>query len=123
MVRNKGNSNMEAVRVKSVNRREFLYYLFVTCILMLGTLFIWYVSRSMSYTIPILSKTIALDVEKIPTLGAAVYFPDNHFFLARTDNDALIALDRYVPTLGCAVKWISTNHRFEEPCRGFKFEL
>lgn len=44
-------------------------------------------------------------------------------FLVRTDNDALIALDRYVPTLGCVVKWIPSNHRFEEPCRGFKFEL
>jgi hypothetical protein len=114
---------MEAVRVKPVNRREFLYYVFAACILLLGTLFIWFLSRSMSYTIPILSKTVALDVEKIPTLGSTVYFPDNHFFLARTDNDALIALDMYVPTLGCVVKWIPYNHRFEEPCRGFKFEL
>lgn len=65
---------MEAVRVKNVNRREFLYYIFGACILLLGTLFIWYISRSMSYSVPILSKIIALDVEKIPTLGQPFIF-------------------------------------------------
>jgi hypothetical protein len=114
---------MEAVPIQPANRRESLYYLWTASILLiiglLVALLFWFMRQPL--TIP--SKIVPIELAKIPPSGSITRFPTYGFFLAHTDGDALIAVEGVEPRFGCFVKWIVTNHRFEEPCHGYKFEL
>ena len=114
---------MEAAQLQPTNRRESLYYLWTASIILiiglLLALLFWFMRQPL--TIP--SKIVPIELAKIPSQGLITRFPLYGFFLAHTDDDALIALEGVEPRFGCFVKWIAVNHRFEEPCHGYKFEL
>jgi hypothetical protein len=112
-----------AAQLQPANRRESLYYLWTASILLitvlLAALLFWFMRQPL--TIP--SKIVPIELAKIPPSGSLMAFPTYRFWLAHTDDDALIALAGYEPKFGCLVKWVATNHRFEDPCYGYKAKL
>jgi hypothetical protein len=113
-----------AAQLQPANRRESLYYLWlasvILIVLLLSGLFVWFTLQPVKQSIP--SKIIAIDLDEIPLPGSPAAIA-GRFWLAHTDDDALIALAGYEPKFGCLVKWVATNHRFEDPCYGYKSAL
>lgn len=114
---------MEVAQIQLANRRESLYYLWTASIILILGLLIGLLVWSMRQPLTLPSKIIPIELAKIPPMGSMVSFPTYRFWLVHTDDDALIALEGVEPRFGCFVKWIAINHRFEEPCYGYKFEL
>ncbi len=66
---------------------------------------------------------ITIDAKSLPQPnGDPVFFREHRFVLTNTDN-GLLALIYVVPNHWCLVNWSHSNHRFEDPCYGAKFQL
>ncbi len=109
---------------KGISRREFLYYIWgASMALLLGEstgAIIWFALprfRAGEY-----GGVFTIDPATLPPVGAApVGFPAGKFWLSNQQR-GFFALSMICTHLGCLFKWVETNHRFECPCHGSKFE-
>jgi cytochrome b6-f complex iron-sulfur subunit len=120
-----------AVDVSAPTRREFLYYIWGASIaLLLGEAtagIIWFaLPRFKAGQFGGVFTYLAKD---IPEPNAApLNIPSGRFWLAnpvKTDvtMEGFVALYGVCTHLGCLPKWVDTNHRFECPCHGSKYQL
>ena len=120
-----------AVDVSAPTRREFLYYIWGASIaLLLGEAtagIIWFaLPRFKAGQFGGVFTYLAKD---IPEQNAApLNIPSGRFWLAnpvKTDvtMEGFVALYGVCTHLGCLPKWVDTNHRFECPCHGSKYQL
>jgi cytochrome b6-f complex iron-sulfur subunit len=114
------------VEVSAPSRREFLYYIWAaSMILCMGEAaagLIW-------FTLPRFKEgefggIFQLDPAEIPPAGIAPFtVPEGRFHVSHLEDDTLVILYQVCTHLGCLPKWVETNHRFECPCHGSKYEL
>src|SRR6185369_12131468 len=120
-----------AVDVSAPTRREFLYYIWGASIaLITGEVtagIIWFaLPRFKAGQFGGVFTYLAKD---IPEQNAApLNIPSGRFWLAnpiKTDvtMEGFVALYGVCTHLGCLPKWVDTNHRFECPCHGSKYQL
>jgi len=120
-----------AVDVSAPTRREFLYYIWGASIaLITGEVtagIIWFaLPRFKAGQFGGVFTYLAKD---IPVHNAAPKnIPSGRFWLAnpvQTDvtMEGFVALYGVCTHLGCLPKWVDTNHRFECPCHGSKYQL
>lgn len=109
--------------IGSVNRRELLYYVFFTVIVLFAFLLlalgIWYVRG------PDRGRRVRLDLAEYPPadIPYKIIREEVTFWLVHTD-EALLALDPHTPDWRrCEYDWESPNSRFVDPCHGSKFAL
>jgi cytochrome b6-f complex iron-sulfur subunit len=120
-----------AVDVSAPTRREFLYYIWGASIALLTgeatAGIIWFaLPRFKAGQFGGVFTYLAKD---IPEPNAApLNIPSGRFWLAnpiQTDKtlEGFVALYGVCTHLGCLPKWVDTNHRFECPCHGSKYQL
>jgi len=120
-----------AVDVSAPTRREFLYYIWGASIALLTgeatAGIIWFaLPRFKAGQFGGVFTYLAKD---IPEPNAApLNIPSGRFWLANPINDGVdqegfVALYGVCTHLGCLPKWVDTNHRFECPCHGSKYQL
>jgi cytochrome b6-f complex iron-sulfur subunit len=120
-----------AVDVSAPTRREFLYYIWGASIaLITGEVtagIIWFaLPRFKAGQFGGVFTYLAKD---IPEPNAApLNIPSGRFWLSnpiKTDKtmEGFVALYGVCTHLGCLPKWVDTNHRFECPCHGSKYQL
>ena len=112
--------------VSAPSRREFLFYLWgASMALLLGEAtagFIWFIF--LRFRAGEFGGIFQLDSAKVPAAGTAPFtVPEGRFHVSHTEDDALVVLYQVCTHLGCIPKWVDTNHRFECPCHGSKYEL
>lgn len=118
-----------AVREVEVNipsRHEFLYYIWgASMVLFLGEAaagLIWFMLPR--FKEGEFGGIFTFNPAEIPVAGTApVSVPAGRFHVSHTQEDGLVILYAVCRHLGCLPKWVETNHRFECPCHGSKFEL
>ncbi len=109
---------------KGISRREFLYYIWGASIALLtaesvGTI-IWF--SLPRFRAGEFGGVFTIDPATLPPVGSSpAGNPAGKYWLANTQN-GLLALSMVCTHLGCLFKWVETNHRFECPCHGSKFE-
>jgi len=116
----------ESVAVSAPSRREFLYYIWGASIaLLLGEAsagIIW-------FALPRFKEgefggIFRFDPAQLPPPDSApLHFPAGRFWISHTREDGFLALYGVCTHLGCLPQWVSTNHRFECPCHGSKYQL
>lgn len=108
------------------NRREFLYYIWGASMAMLlggsGAALIWFaLPRFKEGTF---GGVFNLTGDRVPQAdGAPTSVPEGRFWVSHTADDKLVVLYGVCTHLGCLPKWSASNHRFECPCHGSKYEL
>lgn len=113
------------VQVSAPSRREFLYYIWGASIALLlgeaGAGLIWFaLPRFREGTF---GGIFNFPVDKIPLENAApAQVPEGRFWVSKP-TEGLVVLFGVCTHLGCLPKWSVTNHRFECPCHGSKYEL
>lgn len=113
------------VQVSAPSRREFLYYIWGASIALLlgeaGAGLIWFaLPRFREGTF---GGIFNFPIDKIPALNAApTQVPEGRFWVSQP-SEGLVVLFGVCTHLGCLPKWSITNHRFECPCHGSKYEL
>lgn len=121
----------QVIDVSAPTRREFLYYIWGASIaLILGEAtagLIWFaLPRFKAGQFGGIFTYLAKD---IPEPNAApLNIPSGRFWLANpvddgVDQEGFVALYGVCTHLGCLPKWVDTNHRFECPCHGSKYQL
>ncbi|MDX2161887.1 MAG: ubiquinol-cytochrome c reductase iron-sulfur subunit [bacterium] len=114
------------VEVAAPNRREFLYYIWGASIAMLlggsGAALIWFaLPRFAEGTF---GGVFNIAPDRIPQPDAPpTQVPEGRFWISNTPDSAVVVLYGVCTHLGCLPKWSQSNHRFECPCHGSKFEL
>lgn len=114
------------LEVLAPTRREFLYYIWGASMAMLlggsGAALIWFaLPRFKEGTF---GGVFNLTAARVPQPnGAPTSVPEGRFWVSHTANNELIVLYGVCTHLGCLPKWSLSNHRFECPCHGSKFEL
>ena len=110
--------------LKPVSRREFLNYVWYASMALLiaetGIGIAWYLSASRD--IPRKETLIRLNPDSVPKLDTAPIRHDKRIWLSNT-SQGFFAFHDYCTHLGCGLKWVSTNNRFECPCHGAKFNV
>src|SRR5262245_18328327 len=111
-------------QTKGVSRREFLYYIWGASIALLTAestgAIIWF--SLPRFRAGEFGGIFNLDPATLPPTGASpVGFPSGKFWLSN-QKDGFRALSMVCTHLGCLFKWVETNHRFECPCHGSKFQ-
>ncbi len=114
------------LEVNAPSRREFLYYIWgASMVLFLGEAtagLIWFMLPRFKQGE--FGGIFTFNPAEVPVAGTApASVPVGRFHVSRTDDDGLIVLYSVCTHLGCLPKWVETNHRFECPCHGSKFEL
>jgi cytochrome b6-f complex iron-sulfur subunit len=114
------------VEVNIPSRREFLYYIWgASMVLFLGEAaagLIWFMLPR--FKEGEFGGIFTFNPAEVPVAGTApASVPVGRFHVSRTEDDGLIVLYSVCTHLGCLPKWVETNHRFECPCHGSKFEL
>lgn len=114
------------LEVNAPSRREFLYYIWgASMVLFLGEAtagLIWFMLPR--FKEGEFGGIFTFNPAEVPVAGTApASVPVGRFHVSRTDDDGLIVLYSVCTHLGCLPKWVETNHRFECPCHGSKFEL
>jgi cytochrome b6-f complex iron-sulfur subunit len=117
-----------AVQADVPSRREFLYYIWgASMALILGEAsagLIWFALPR--FKAGEFGGTFGNDklLEKIPGEGAApINIPEGRFWLSNVPGEGFVALYGVCTHLGCLPKWVDTNHRFECPCHGSKYQI
>lgn len=120
-----------AVDVSAPTRREFLYYIWgASMALILGEAtagFIWFALPR--FKAGQFGGVFTYEAKDIPEQDAApLNIPSGRFWLSNPTNDGVnkegfVALYGVCTHLGCLPKWVDTNHRFECPCHGSKYQL
>jgi len=120
-----------AVDVSAPTRREFLYYIWGASIaLLLGEAtagLIWFALPR--FKAGQFCGVFTYEAKDIPEPGKApINIPSGRFWLSNPTSDGVnqegfIALYGVCTHLGCLPKWVDTNHRFECPCHGSKYQL
>lgn len=119
----KSDAGLEAL---APTRREFLYYIWGASIAMLlggsGAALVWFaLPRFKEGTF---GGVFNLTGDRVPQPDAApTQVPEGRFWVSHTADDALVVLFGVCTHLGCLPKWSPSNHRFECPCHGSKFQL
>jgi cytochrome b6-f complex iron-sulfur subunit len=114
------------VQVSVPSRREFLYYIWGASMVMLlgeaGAGLIWFVFPR--FKEGEFGGVFKVNPADVPVADSGPYsVPEGRFHVSHTVNDGLVILYGVCTHLGCLPKWNPTNHRFECPCHGSKFEL
>lgn len=112
--------------VTGPSRREFLYYIWsASIVLLLGEAtagLIWFMLPR--FREGEFGGTFMFDPAEVPKAGAAPFsVPAGRLHVSHTEEDGLVVLYGVCTHLGCLPKWVETNHRFECPCHGSKFQL
>lgn len=115
-----------AVDVSAPTRREFLYYIWGASIaLFMGEAvagFVWFALPR--FKAGQFGGVFTYGAKDIPEVGAApLNIPSGRFWLSNPADEGFVALYGVCTHLGCLPKWVDTNHRFECPCHGSKYEL
>jgi cytochrome b6-f complex iron-sulfur subunit len=115
-----------AVDVSLPSRREFLFYIWgASIVLLLGEStvgLVWFMlPRFKEGTFGGIFK---FDPARLPAIPdtAPVSEPAGRFHVSYV-NEGLVVLFGVCTHLGCLPKWVDTNHRFECPCHGSKYNL
>ncbi len=106
-----------------LSRREFMYVALggSTALFGMGACGVtaWALQPRLRYGVDLFQ----IDLSKIPVPEAdPLLIVDKHFWVINK-NDGLRALSCTCPHLGCFLKWVPVNHRFECPCHGRKHTL
>lgn len=113
------------VQVSVPSRREFLYYIWGASIaLLLGETtagIIWFaLPRFREGTF---GGVFSFPPDRIPEADRApVNVAEGRFWVSHP-NEGLVVLFGVCTHLGCLPKWSETNHRFECPCHGSKYQI
>ena len=113
------------VQVSAPSRREFLYYIWGASIaLLLGEAtagLVWFaLPRFKEGTF---GGVFSFAPDKVPAADSApVNVAEGRFWVSQP-NAGLVVLYGVCTHLGCLPKWSETNHRFECPCHGSKYQL
>lgn len=113
------------ITVSAPSRREFLFYIWgASMALLLGEAtagLIWFAFPR--FREGEFGGTFKFGPDAIPEIQAAPFTdPVGRFHITHVENGVL-ALYQVCTHLGCLPKWVATNHRFECPCHGSKYEL
>ncbi len=120
-----------AVDVSAPTRREFLYYIWGASIaLVTGEA----VAGIVWFSLPRFKAgqfggVFTYEAKDVPEAGAApLNIPSGRFWLSNptadgSNTEGFVALYGVCTHLGCLPKWVDTNHRFECPCHGSKYQL
>lgn len=113
------------VSVSAPSRREFLFYIWgASMALLLGEAtagLIWFAFPR--FKEGEFGGTFKFGPEIIPDIEAEPFTdPVGRFHVVHVDT-GVVALYQVCTHLGCLPKWVPTNHRFECPCHGSKFQL
>src|SRR5258708_14906185 len=115
-VRSQTMANSET---QQVSRREFLNYICGASIALLlaesGGAATWLALTHEHSTYGDDTDLIRVDAHDIPAVGANPIAIDGKSALINTER-GLLALIPICTHLGCSVKWVPFNHRFECPC-------
>jgi cytochrome b6-f complex iron-sulfur subunit len=107
---------------KPVSRREFLYYIWAASAGLLtveaGVGLAWFLSASRD--IPVKETLLHLSPAEIPEIGSSPIRHEKKVWFSNTPQ-GFFAFRDLCPHLGCYVRWVKTNNRFECPCHGAKF--
>lgn len=120
----KGKTTAE-VQVSAPSRREFLYYIWGASIALLlgeaGAGLVWFaLPRFKEGTF---GGVFTFAPDKIPAQDKApLNVAEGRFWVSHPDA-GVIVLYGVCTHLGCLPKWSETNHRFECPCHGSKYQL
>jgi Rieske Fe-S protein len=73
-------------------------------------------------------ETILSSSNHVPAVGSYVWVRPavglhKSFYITHTEADSVVVLSPYCTHLGCQVKWVELNHRFECPCHYQTYEL
>lgn len=114
------------VQVSVPSRREFLYYIWGASMVMLlgeaGAGLIWFIFPR--FKEGEFGGVFKVNPGDIPVADTEPYsVPEGRFHVSHTAADGLVILYGVCTHLGCLPKWTPTNHRFECPCHGSKFQL
>jgi cytochrome b6-f complex iron-sulfur subunit len=112
-------------QVNAPSRREFLYYIWGASIALLlgeaGAGLIWFaLPRFKEGTF---GGIFNFPPEQVPEVEKAPYNQADGRFWVSNPSDGFIVLYGVCPHLGCLPKWSDSNHRFECPCHGSKYQL
>ncbi len=113
------------VQVSAPSRREFLYYIWgASMVMLLGQVtagIIWFAFPR--FKEGEFGGVFQFNPEDLPEQNVGPFtVASGRFHISNVDK-GLLALYMVCTHLGCIPKWIDTNHRFECPCHGSKFEL
>lgn len=114
------------VQVSAPSRREFLYYIWgASMVMLLGettAVLIWFIFPR--FKEGEFGGIFRFDPANLPAPDSAPYsVPEGRFHVSMTEDNALVTLYGVCTHLGCLPKWVPTNHRFECPCHGSKYQL
>lgn len=118
-------TSMSQINVAAPSRREFLYYIWAASMMLLvgeaTAGLIWFaMPRFKEGTF---GSTFTISLEQVPPVNSSpINNTAGRFWIAQPE-DGLVMLYVVCTHLGCLYKWVPTNHRFECPCHGSKFEL
>lgn len=113
------------VQVSVPSRREFLYYIWGASIALLlgeaGAGIIWFaLPRFKEGTF---GGIFTFPPDRVPEADRApVNVAEGRFWVSHP-NSGLVVLYGVCTHLGCLPKWSETNHRFECPCHGSKYQI
>jgi cytochrome b6-f complex iron-sulfur subunit len=120
------NPELKIAAVSAPSRREFLHYIWAASMaLFLGEAtagLLWFVYPR--FTEGQFGGIFNFDPNIIPDIDSdPVSIPEGRFHVVHLQGDALQVLYQVCTHLGCIPKWTASNHRFECPCHGSKYEL
>jgi cytochrome b6-f complex iron-sulfur subunit len=113
------------VQVSAPSRREFLYYIWGASLALLlgeaGAGIIWFaLPRFKEGTF---GGVFNFPIDKIPAQDTApANVAEGRFWVSHPET-GIVVLYGVCPHLGCLPKWSDSNHRFECPCHGSKYEI
>jgi cytochrome b6-f complex iron-sulfur subunit len=107
---------------KQFSRREFLYYIWAASAALLlaesGVGLAWYMSAKDK---PRSETLLRVDIQALNEAGTVPLYLYPKVWLCNTP-EGLYAFHDYCTHLGCIIKWVKSNTRFECPCHAAKFE-
>ncbi len=111
---------------KTVTRREFLNYIWGASLALFlaetGGAVVWFaLPRFRAGEFGGLFNLNPDVLPKASATAAPILLGAGKFWMSNTDQ-GFRALSQVCTHLGCLFKWVDTNHRFECPCHGSKFQ-